>query len=95
MSISVLEYLGKIADGLLVLLSVIYEGEYYEATVFYNNTTFIITADEELEAKLQTKIENLTDYQKIKEDLKLKLVPFDQIVNRIDKLDVSRWTKTI
>ena len=32
--ISILEYLGKLEQGVLVLLSIVYNNQYYEATFF-------------------------------------------------------------
>lgn len=94
-SFSVLEYLGTIADGVLVLLSVVCDNVYSEATLFYNKTEFLVTISEELEAQLQKKLEDLPEYQKIIVDLQSKIVPFEQIVNRIDPVDITRWTKQI
>lgn len=94
-SFSVLEYLGTIADGVLVLLSVVCDNVYSEATLFYNKTEFLVTISEELEAQLQKKLEDLPEYKKIIVDLQSKVVPFEQIVNRIDPVDITRWTKQI
>lgn len=94
-SFSVLEYLGTIADGILVLLSVVCDDIYSEATLFYNKTEFLITISEELENQLQKKLEDLPEYKKIIVDLQTKVVPFEQVVNRLDPVDITRWTKHI
>jgi hypothetical protein len=94
-SFSILEYLGTIANGVLVLLSVVYDNNYSEATLFYNKKEFLITISEELEIQLGGKIEILSEYKKIVVDLQNKVVPFEQIVNRLDPVDISRWTKQV
>lgn len=94
-SFSVLEYLGTIADGILVLLSVVCDDVYSEATLFYNKTKFLITISDELETQLQKKLEDLPEYEKIVVDLQNKVVPFEQIINRLDPIDITRWTKQI
>lgn len=93
-SFSVLEYLGKVADGVLVLLSVIYEEEYFEATFFYNLSTNILTVSEELELKIGGSIIHHKDYEDIIKVVKSKVVPFNEIYNRLDNINLERWLKT-
>ena len=47
--VSVLEYLGKVDGGILVLLSIVYQKQYYEATFFYNEQDILLTISEDLE----------------------------------------------
>jgi len=47
---SVLEYLGKVETGVLVLLSVVYEKKYFEATFFYDDKNIVLTISDELES---------------------------------------------
>ena len=35
--VSILEYLGKLENGVLILLSIVYDDAYYEATYFYTS----------------------------------------------------------
>jgi len=88
---SILEYLGKIGQGVLVLVSIIYEGEYYEATYFYTSEQIVLTAPQELEEKLGCKITEDKDYPLLIKDLIKKVVPFKEIYNRIDEVDFNRW----
>lgn len=92
---SVLEYLGKVADGVLVLLSVIYEEEYFEATFFYNQTVDILTISEELENKIGATIQSHPDYHQIMNYIKSKVAPFDEIYTIIDDININRWVKTL
>ena len=35
--ISIIEYLGKVESGILVLISIMYDNSYYESTFYYND----------------------------------------------------------
>jgi hypothetical protein len=42
-SVSVLDYLGKLNNGVLVLLSIMYKNEYFESTFFYTKEDILLT----------------------------------------------------
>lgn len=92
-SFSVLEYLGKVAGGVLVLLSVVHEQEYYEATFFYNQNNYLLTMSEDFEERIGMQIQEHPDYTDIIKTIKSKVVPHEQIYNRLDDLNIDRWTK--
>lgn len=89
--VSVLEYLGKLESGVLVLVSIIYNNNYYEATYFYTTDQLVLTITEELEYILGHKIIDDDEYSTIIKSIIKKVVPFDEIYNRIDDVDFSRW----
>lgn len=93
MNFSVLEYLGRVADGILVLISVIYEEEYFEATFFYNNESFILTISEEMEERLGTPIQLHPEYNSIMQSIKAKIVPFNEIWEQMNDINLERWIK--
>lgn len=93
MNFSVLEYLGRVADGILVLISVIYEEEYFEATFFYNNESFILTISEEMEERLGTPIQLHPEYNSIMQSIKAKIVPFYEIWEQMNDINLERWIK--
>jgi hypothetical protein len=92
--ISILEYLGKVEDGILVLLSVTYQKQYYEATFFYNHQDILLTISEELESLIGD-IKQHKLYPDILRDILKKIVPFQEINERLDKVDFSRWVQPI
>ena len=85
MTIDVLDYLGKHEDGILVLVSLGYEGEYYEEALL------VLTVDEKLEQKLECPIEDWSGYQKLMYDLIRKVVPYEEMINRIDEFNPSEY----
>ena len=88
---SILEYLGKLDLGVLVLLSIVYNEKYYEATYFYTSEQLVLTVQEELEQDLEHKISEDIEYKELVKELIGKVVPYSEIYNRLDLVDLSRW----
>lgn len=87
MKISILEYLGKINNGVLVLISIIFNDKYYEGTFYYTNSDLLLTISNELENELGYKITEYSDYQNILKDLLKKIVPFNEIIDKLKILN--------
>jgi hypothetical protein len=82
-NISILEYLGKIENGILVLLSFVYNDKYYESTYFYTNNEIVLTVSEELESDLGHKIQEDPEYPEIIKTIIRKVVPYNEMIKRI------------
>lgn len=82
-SVSILDYLGKINKGVLVLASIVYKGKYYEATFYYNNEDILLTPSDNLEKALETKIENHPDYIELLKDILKKVAPYNEVLNQL------------
>jgi hypothetical protein len=93
-NVSILEYLGKVDDGVLVLVSVIHESKYYEATFFYTEQDMIFTISEELE-EVVGEIKSHREYPLILKDLIKRVVPFSEMIDKIDPVDFGRWVEGI
>lgn len=91
MKFDIIEYLGKIEDGVLVILSVNYEDEYYESTFYYKNQFVTLTVDEKLEEILGCNIENWKGYNKFVLEIVEKIVPYNEIVNTLDEIDLDYY----
>jgi hypothetical protein len=90
LSVSINEYLGKVEEGVIVTLSFVFEDEYYEGTIFYNSENFLITIPDELESKIGMDIKEYSEYTNIVTKLLKLLIPYDEIVNRIDYIDLDK-----
>lgn len=88
MTFDIIEYLGKFEDGVLALISLNYEDEYYDATFFYKENFVTLTIDEKLE-EIIGEIEEWSGYNNLILELMKKVVPYDEIISRLDKVDVS------
>jgi hypothetical protein len=88
MTFDIIEYLGKFEDGVLALISLNYENEYYDATFFYKEDFVTLTIDEKLE-EIIGEIEEWSGYDNIVLELMKRVVPYDEIITRLDKVDVT------
>jgi len=93
-SVSILEYLGKVEDGVLVLIGVVHNKIYYEATFFYTEKDMILTISEELEEVIG-EIKDHPEYTLIIKDLIKNVVPYDQMIDSIDPVDFARWVEGV
>jgi hypothetical protein len=82
-SVSILDYLGKINKGVLVLLSIVYKEKYYEATFFYNNEDMLLTPSDNLEKSLSIKIEQHPDYIELLKEILKKIAPYNEVIEQL------------
>lgn len=88
MTFDIIEYLGKFEDGVLVLISLNYEDEYYDATFFYKEDFVTLTIDEKLE-EIIGEVEEWFGYENLVLELMKKIVPYEEIITRLDQVDVT------
>lgn len=88
MNFDIIEYLGKFEDGVLVLISLNYENEYYDATFFYKEDFVTLTINEDLE-ELIGEIEKYPLYNNLVIEIMKQVVPYKEMINRLDEIDFS------
>lgn len=87
----IIDYLGKVDEGIIVLLSLSYEEEYYECTLYYKDRLVALTPDEVLEEKLGSVIEDWEGYNDLMMDILKRVVPYDEMIIRCDEIDMSQY----
>jgi hypothetical protein len=90
MKFDIIEYFGKIDNGVLVIISLNYNDVHYDSTFYYKENYVAITIDEELEYLIGV-VEEWDGYNKLILDIMSKVIPYDEIINRLDVLDVSEY----
>lgn len=88
MKFDIIEYLGKLEDGVIVIISLNYEDEYYDSTFYYKNQFVTLTVDEKLEEVIGSTIEEWSGYNKLVLEIVEKTIPYDEIVTRLDEIDL-------
>jgi hypothetical protein len=88
MTFDIIEYLGKFEDGVLVLISLKYEDNYYDTTFYYKDNFVTLTIDDDLE-QIIGQIELWVGYNNLVLDIMKKVIPSDEILGRLDELDFS------
>ena len=88
MTFDIIEYLGKFEDGVLVLISLNYEDNYYDTTFYYKENFVTLTIDEDLEQVIG-QIEFWPGYNNLVLDIMKKVIPYNEIITRLDEIDFS------
>jgi len=84
----IMDYIGKYEDGVLVLLSVNYNNNFSEGTLYYSNVMLALTVDESIEREIG-QIELWDGYKDLVISILKKVVPYDEIINRLDEVNFS------
>lgn len=93
MTADIIDYLGKYENGVLVLLSIGYKGEFSEGTIYYSNEMLSLTVDESIEEELGMKIEFWDGYRDLLISILKKVVPYNEIINRLDEVDFTIYVE--
>ena len=92
-NISIKDYMGRVGDGILTLVTIVNEGVVYDATYWYNAENQVVTIPDELKTILGVAdIEDHKEYQQLLLKLKKISVPHGDMINSIDDLDLAKYT---
>lgn len=83
LDISINTYLGKLENGVLVLLSIICEGNVYEATYWYNEEYKVLTLESRLNSELGD-VKDLDEYDSIMEFLDKETSNYNEIYETLE-----------
>ena len=81
--VSVIDYLGKVENGILVLLYILYNNIHYEATFYYTDKDILLTVSDELEIILGHKITENSNYINLLKDILSKIEPYSVKINQL------------
>ena len=95
MKADIIDYLGKYENGVLVLLSVSYKDTFTEGTLYYSDKILTLTVDESIEKDLGQPIEFWSGYREFLESVLKKVVPYNEIINRLDEVDFTQYGSTL
>jgi len=83
--ISIKSYIGQLEDGVLALLSIMYDSKSYEGTYWYDKEYRVLTADDEL-TEILGDIEKIDEYEDIMKYLYDNISDFDEIYKTLSPL---------
>jgi len=93
--VSIINYLGKVKEGIVVLISLTYDKDVtFDATFYYTEDKMILTVPEEIEEAVGD-FKELPQYPNILRSILRKVVPYNEMIDRIDPLDVRPYLKAI
>lgn len=89
----IVDYMGLVEDGVLVLLSLNFDGSFYEGTIFYSEKDIVLTVDSYIEEKLGV-IEKWEGYENLLKSILSKLIPYTEIKNRLDTVNFQNYLES-
>ena len=84
LNINIKDYIGNMEGGVTSVLSIVYDGKFYEGIYWYTNETQVITFPEELEKVIGCRVEDYEHFNTIKENLRNEEADFETIINNLD-----------
>lgn len=91
-NISMKDYMGRVGDGILTLITLVVDSTAYDITYWYNSDKQVVTITEALKTKLNINdIEEHAYYEQLVLKLKKLTVPHSEMINSIDDLDLSKY----
>lgn len=82
-SASIIDYLGKYENGIIVSVSLSIDDTYHNAIFYYTSDKMIITVDDSLNDILNNDIQNTDHYIPLMESIINMVQPYDEIINDI------------
>lgn len=89
--IDIVDYMGKMDGGILVLLSVNCDASFSEGTIFYTPDNLVLTVSEEVEKSIGSPIELWSGYKELVISTLKKLIPCEELLKRMDDVDFSKY----
>jgi hypothetical protein len=83
---SILDYLGKYENGILVLTGLMYKEEFFESIFYYTSNQMIINVDEKMIKKMGFFIEQHPEYYKLMKDIISKVEPYELIIDKLEEV---------
>jgi hypothetical protein len=84
---SILDYLGRYDDGILVSIGLMWKQKYYDGIFFYTKNKMIISVDESFTNDLGCYIEQHPDYINLLKSIILQCEPFAEIFDKLDNVE--------
>ena len=72
-------------------MSLSLDDEYFDAIFCYKEDLVVLTIQKEMAEKLGSVIEDWSGYSELMMSIISKIVPYKEIVNRLDKFDESKY----
>lgn len=84
LNINIKDYIGNMEGGVTSVLSIVYDGKFYEGIYWYTNETQVVTFPEDLEQVIGCRVEDYSDFDAIKESLRKEEADYNSIINNLD-----------
>ena len=87
---SILDYVGKFNDGIIVSVGLVYDKKYYDSFFYYTKDKMIINVSPELEKVIGCHIEEHSDYLPLLLKIIKSTEPFESVFDKLEAVDIKR-----
>jgi hypothetical protein len=83
---SILDYLGKYENGILVSVGLMYKEKFYNSIFYYTENQMIINVEEKMTKDMGYEIEQHKDYLLLLKSIIEKCEPFEEVIEQLDEI---------
>ncbi len=87
----IIDYIGQLAGGIYVVLSLNYNDDFYEGIFCYEKKTVALSVENKLERRLNCDIEEWPGYNQLMLSILNKVVPYEQMINIANDFDKEKY----
>ena len=87
----VIDYLGKMDEGVVVSIGVLLDEIYYNGILFYSNNKILLSMNDEFEEKINSPVELWENYKLLLEIIFSKLENPTTIINSLKEFEISKY----
>jgi hypothetical protein len=86
---SILDYLGKYENGILVSVGLMYKEKFYNSIFYYTENQMIINVEEKMTKDMGYEIEQHKDYLPLLKSIIEKCEPFEEVIEQLDEIKTN------
>lgn len=87
----VIDYLGKMDEGVVVSIGVLLDEIYYNGILFYSKNNILLSMNDEFEEKINSPVELWENYKLLLELIFSKLENPTTILNSLKEFDINKY----
>jgi hypothetical protein len=87
----IIDYMGKLDDGIVVSIGVLLDDNYYNGILFYSDSDILISMNDDFEIKIGTPVELWDNYKTLLDVIFSKLEKPNDIIDQLKIVDFSKY----
>jgi hypothetical protein len=86
LTFDIIEYMGKLDDGVFVLLNLnVNNTDFFDAVFYYKENLVALTVDEQFEKMIGTTIEDFPGYNELMTGIISRVIPYKDAINIVNE----------
>lgn len=86
---SIIDYIGKYQEGILVSVGLMYKNKYYDSIFYYTVDKIFITTDRQFKEETGFHIQEHQDYFILMKSLIQQCEPFENIIDQLQDIEIE------